>query len=325
MTNDAVDLKGVLGKEKGLRDDDCYTDGKMCNTMSDQENGDEEIDAATEIRDRPSFCIALAKCIAMAVLLYGPLFGVIFALGIPNAALSRLVIALCGSCSLGTFAFMIYGIITKYRNKCRNNPEYRARLISGLRLAGFLIGSLLAMVVSFFGSCGINIAFVFFAFGMDSVSVWATSVLLVLQVVVCFYAKHIGEISYQRFSLDSIDVSSAGAVCQMWKGFFALCLLMIGLTGMMIGLAAFIAWVILDSPRPAIDWIPPVVIVPTFFCCISFLRDSLVGRSTTRYSVASQLELANSPLEKDGPAASKMDGLDDDKTDTETTISGEVV
>jgi hypothetical protein len=325
--SDAVALNGE-GNEEELRDDadDTISTSTLRLMLSQQElEGDGEISGATE---RVPLWLALTKCLAGLGLMYGPLFGLALSFSMTNTTLGRLLGAACLSVSLGTFSWLMCGLI----GRCRRDPACRDTFILLLQCGLFLV----VTGATFFGSVFLQGMFAMYAFGdyssLDESPgwLWTTLLLLDLQFVVCTCVYVIGDM-YMKLLESRPSIEGATGVCHLAPYFFAYCTILFGATGTMVGFAALAFWTAI-SPIPAVAWMAPVSMLVVHAWIRSTGVDRMcacwmwISQRRSTISVAAQFELANSSMEKDGAFATATDAFHmDDRTETETTISSEVV
>jgi hypothetical protein len=184
----------------------------------------------------------------------------------------------------------------------------------------------------FGGICFLHYMFAMYAFGHDDGWLWTTLILLDLHFVVCTCISVIGAICIEL--QPSIEGFTATGLCHLGLFLFSLCTLLFGLNGCTVDVFALVFWTIF-SPMPAVAWMAPVsmlaVNVWLFGWLKAFGEDRLracwtwISQRRSTNSVAAQFELAGSSMEKDGAFPTTTDAYHDDRTDTETTISSEVV
>jgi hypothetical protein len=177
------------------------------------------------------------------------------------------------------------------------------------------------------------------AFGDDEWS-WTALVLLELQFVVSCFCNCAGEWLYSRPSIEG-----ATGVCHVAPTLFAHYIFaFFAVSGFYVPIFASFVWIGM-SPMPAVAWMAPVsMLAVASMAAMSMLAvASMAARSMLAFwmwisqspsespsaspselpstnSVAAQFELANSSMKKDG-----TDTFHDDRTETGTTISSEVV
>eukprot|EP00978_Attheya_sp_CCMP212_P006115 scaffold13787_cov59-Attheya_sp.AAC.4 len=185
-----------------------------------------------------------------------------------------------------------------------------------------------------------------YAFGDASLDespdwLWTTLVLLDLYFVVCtcvyVIVETYGETYLNRLdSRPSIEGDDAAGVCQLAPSLFITCTVMCAATGCGVDLFAFIVWTVM-SPMPAVAWMAPA----SLLAANAWIRtpagvDQLcacwmcISQRLSTISVAAQFELmANSSMKNYVAFTTRPTTTDvfheDDRTDTETTISSKVV
>eukprot|EP00978_Attheya_sp_CCMP212_P010288 scaffold24824_cov48-Attheya_sp.AAC.2 len=305
--SDAVALNEG-GNEEELRDDTNANTSTVRLRLSEQElEGDGEISGVTERRDTAvPLCLALTTFLALIVLMYGPLFVLELAFSMPNATLAWLLAAACLSVSLGGLLLVVTG-------------------------------------VTFFGSVFLHGMLAMYAFGDVSLDpdespdwLWTTLVLVGLHFFVCTCVYVIGEIYLKRLdSRPSIEGDDAAGVCHLAPSLFIAGTVLCAATGCVVDLFAFIFWTVM-SPMPAVAWMAPAsMLAANVWIRSPSGMDRLcacwmwISQRLSTISVAAQFELmANSSMKNDGAFTrpTTTDAFhDDDRTDTETTISSEVV
>mmetsp|Transcript_12965 Transcript_12965/g.23481 ORF Transcript_12965/g.23481 Transcript_12965/m.23481 type:complete len:330 (-) Transcript_12965:768-1757(-) len=328
--SDAVALNEG-GNEEELRDDahDANANTSTVRLMLSEHEleGDGEISGVTERSDTavPLWLVARTKQCAGMLLMYGPLPGVAFAFTMTNTALAWLVGVACLSVSLGTFSWILVSLICR----ARRDPVCRDMFIL------FLQGGLFLVVqgVTFFASVFLHAMWAFYAFGDDSLNEspkwnWTTLGLLDLHFVVCSCAIVIVHNYSQRLdSRPSIEGDTVGA-CHSAPSFFIFLTKICAMTGCGVDLFAVSFWTCM-TPKPAVAWMAPALLlaanvwIGSSACCMR------ISQRLSTISVAAQFELmANSSMKNDGAFArpTTTDAFhDDDGTDTETTISSEIV
>mmetsp|Transcript_12964 Transcript_12964/g.23474 ORF Transcript_12964/g.23474 Transcript_12964/m.23474 type:complete len:331 (-) Transcript_12964:768-1760(-) len=329
--SDAVALNEG-GNEEELRDDahDANANTSTVRLMLSEHEleGDGEISGVTERSDTavPLWLVARTKQCAGMLLMYGPLPGVAFAFTMTNTALAWLVGVACLSVSLGTFSWVILSLICR----CRRDPACCDLFI--FILLGYLLQGVL--IVTIVASVFLHVMWALYAFGDDDSLDespkwnWTTLGLLDLHFVVCSCAIVIVHNYSQRLdSRPSIEGDAVGP-CHLAPSFFIYLAIMCATTGCGIDLWAVVLWTCM-TPKPAVAWMAPALLlaanvwIGSSACCMR------ISQRLSTISVAAQFELmANSSMKNDGAFArpTTTDAFhDDDGTDTETTISSEIV
>jgi len=312
--NDVVALKSGGDGEEEVCGVDSYTDDET-RTISQQElDRDEEIggqsDGEDTVKQKPSLCLALSRCICVILLVPGSIMVfLLFVSAFPNATVACwLVGAACLTSFLGTISFIIYDSIAK----CRRDPK----VLDVFVFFGCMFGYLVLLGVVFFGSVILNAAIANFAWSLSDVtSCWPTMVLLDLQVFFCIFAVQHGVVYMEMFEQREINVSSAAGIWNAACRLVAVFLVMFGFSGSAIGFAVLVTWVILLSPMPYVAWMAPIAI----YAALHWLSSRLCKTSILE---AAWYELASSPA-KNKNGAFVDNETDADGTYTESTISSE--
>jgi hypothetical protein len=255
--SDAV-ARNVRGNGEELRvvADDPRTETTSLMSSQQELEGDEEISGVIERRN------TVLKYLGLFVLLYGSLFGWIFASSLTDPTLSWLLDATCSSVFWGTCLWMMWALI----GRCRREPACRDAFIGILQMG-------LSMVV-YFGGAILHVMFAMFAIGVfgDAEWSWTALVLLELQFVVntCVFA--IGQI-YTKWLDSRPSIEGATGVCHLAPSLFAYCTLLFGMTGVMVPIVALCFWTA-STPMPAFAWMAPVSMYACLWWQIELIKSS---------------------------------------------------